>query len=119
MDSEPNNVIYCQFRFTSVIFLVTFKLSTHTKFWSVLLFFSIVFLSLGLYVGYMWFSDSYLVNYMYVTHTITMFFSIGSTYLIVLFSICFVLFIDGFVLSIDFKRAGYSSKMRMIIESEK
>lgn len=47
-----------------------------------------------------------------------MFYSIGLTYFIVLFSICLVLFIDGFVLSIDFKRGGYASKMRKLIEKE-
>jgi hypothetical protein len=30
-----------------------------------------------------------------------------------------VLFIDGFVLSVDFERAGYSSRMRKLIEDEK
>jgi hypothetical protein len=30
-----------------------------------------------------------------------------------------VLFIDGFVLSVDFERGGYSSRMRKLIEDEK
>jgi hypothetical protein len=30
-----------------------------------------------------------------------------------------VLFIDGFVLSVDFERGGYSSRMRKLIEGEK
>lgn len=96
--------------------MVTFKLSTHTKFWSVILFISIIVLSLGLYIGYMWFSNYYLPTYMYVTYTASMFYGIGLTYFIVLFSICLVLFIDGFVLSVDFKRGGYASKMRKLIE---
>jgi hypothetical protein len=36
-------------------------------------------------------------------------------YLIVLFCIIVVLFVDGIVLHIDFMRGGYSSKVRKII----
>lgn len=101
-----------------MIFVVTFKLSSHTKFWSVLLFFSIVFLSLGLYVAYMWISNSYLVNYTWVSNTAATYYTTGETYFILLFSVCLVLFIDGLVLSIDFDRGGYSSRMRKLIKSE-
>lgn len=97
--------------------MVTFKLSTHTKFWSIFLFIAIIVLSLGVYIGYMWFSNSYLVSYTYVTATTATFFTIWESYLIVVFSICFVLFIDGFVLSLDFEKGGYSSRMRKLIES--
>lgn len=50
--------------------LVTFKLSTHTKFWSWILLISILFLSLGLYFAYMWISNYYFSDYVY-----------GSTYM--------------------------------------
>jgi len=43
-----------------VIAIVTFKLAAHTKFMSVLLFFSLLVLGLGVYVGYMWISNYYL-----------------------------------------------------------
>jgi phospholipid-transporting ATPase len=49
--------------FTSVVVVVTFKLSTHTKFWSVILILSILLFSLGLYVAYMWVSNYYLSDY--------------------------------------------------------
>jgi phospholipid-transporting ATPase len=101
-----------------VIFVVTFKLSSHTKFWSVLLFISILFLSLGLYVAYMWISNFYLVDYTWVSNTASTYFTTGQTYFILLFGVCLVLFIDGLVLSVDFERGGYSSRMRNLIKSE-
>jgi hypothetical protein len=61
--------------FTSVICVVTFKLATHTKFWSILLFFGIVCLSLGLYEIYMWISNFYFSTY--VKGTTSMFYSNG------------------------------------------
>ncbi len=83
-----------------------------------LLFISILFLSLGLYVAYMWFSNSYLVMYTWVSNTAATYFTTGETYFILLFSVCLVLFIDGAVLSVDFERGGYSSRMRRLIKSE-
>lgn len=56
--------------FTTVMMLVTFKLSTHTKFWSWILLISILFFSLGLYLAYMWISNYYFSDYVY-----------GSTYM--------------------------------------
>lgn len=43
--------------FSAAIVVVTFKLSTHTKFWSVFLFIAVSILSLSLYVAYMWISN--------------------------------------------------------------
>lgn len=43
--------------FSAAIVVVTFKLSTHTKFWSVFLFIAVLLLSLALYVCYMWISN--------------------------------------------------------------
>ena len=37
--------------------IVTLKLVAHTKYWSYILVFSIIFVSLGLYIAYMWFSN--------------------------------------------------------------
>lgn len=82
--------------------VVTFKLSSHTKFWSVLLFISIIVLSLGLYVSYMWLTNYYFATYTWISFTAATFFTTGETYFIVLFGVCFVLFVDGLVLSIDF-----------------
>ncbi len=46
--------------YSSVILVVTFKLSTHTRFWSILLFITILGFSLGFYVIYMWISNYFL-----------------------------------------------------------
>ena len=101
-----------------MILVVTFKLSTHTKFWSVLLFFSILVLSLGVYVAYMWFSNYLLPTYSWVTGTALTFYTTGETYFLVLFASCVVLLVDGLVLSVDFERGGYSSRMRKLVKTE-
>lgn len=48
-----------------------------------------------------------------------MFWTTGDCYFIMLFCICLVLIIDGGVISIDFVRGGYASKMRVIIDEER
>lgn len=56
-----------------VIVIVTFKLATHTKFMSFLLFFSLLVLGIGIYVAYMWISNYYwsytIVNTTYMFYT--------------------------------------------------
>ena len=118
MANKFNNVPIIIFSYTSVFFIVTFKLSSHTKFWSVILFIAIIFFSVALYIAYMWVSNSYFVTMMWVTNTTSMFYGIGNTFFIVLFSICFVLFVDGIVLSTDYERGGYSSRMRTLVKEE-
>ena len=49
--------------YTEVIFVVTFKLSTHTKFWSAILIWVIFLTSLGLYIAYMWISNYVFSDY--------------------------------------------------------
>lgn len=56
--------------------------------------------------------------YTWVSNTSYIYYTTGETYFILLFSVCLVLFIDGAVLSVDFERGGYSSRMRKLIESE-
>lgn len=97
--------------------LVTFKLATHTKFWSAILFFSILVLSLGLYFAYMWISNYYFSTY--VIGDTYMFFTEGETYFIVLFCVCFILCVDGIVLTFDSKYSGVINKMRVLINHEK
>lgn len=46
------------------------------------------------------------------------FYSNPESYFLVLFAVCLVLFVDGLVVSVDFDRGGYASRMRRIIESE-
>ena len=43
--------------FSSVILVVTFKLATHTRFWSILLLLSIIITSIGFYILHMWISN--------------------------------------------------------------
>lgn len=115
MDGQSYNVILFLFSFTSVIFVVTFKLATHTKFWSVMLVVVILFFSLALYIAYMWISN--VAFSQYLTGTVSIFFTRAETYFVVIFCCCLVLMIDGSVLSIDFNRGGYGSRMRRLIES--
>jgi phospholipid-transporting ATPase len=96
---------------------VTFKLATHTKFWSTLLVVTILLFSLGLYFAYMWLSNYALSDYL--RGTVSVFFTNGETYFIVIFCCCLVLLIDGSVISVDFNRGGYSSRMRKLVESER
>jgi hypothetical protein len=72
--------------------------------------FSILFLSLGLYVAYMWISNYFLSPA--VEGTVWIAYTTGETYLIVLFCIAFILFVDGIIVFLDYKRGSYASKMR-------
>lgn len=49
--------------FSSVIMVVTFKLATHTRFWSGLLIFSILITSLGFYILHMWLTNFTMTDY--------------------------------------------------------
>lgn len=113
---SPCNYLFL-FRYSCVIIVVTFKLSTHTRFWSGILVISIVFLSLGLYLAYMWISNYYFSDNIKGTNTIA--WTSGEIYLVVLFCICAVLFIDGIVLHIDLIKSGTIYKMRAIIAEQK
>ena len=111
-----DNVFLLLCSYSSIILVVTFKLATHTRFWSFCLIFSITILSLGPYAAYTWISNYYLsVN---IVGTAYQAWTTGDTYFVVLFCICFVLFIDGVVVFIDFRRGGYASKMREVINAE-
>lgn len=104
-------------RFTSVVLVVTFKLATHTKFWSTMLVVTILVFSLGLYIGYMWISNFAFTEYL--TGTVIVFYTNGETYFLVIFCCSLVLLVDGSVISVDFNRGGYSSRMRKLVESER
>lgn len=99
--------------FSCVICVVTFKLCTHTKFYSGIFIFCVLILSLCLYLAYMWISNYYITDNIQGT-TVVAWTSV-EPYLTVLFCVCFVLFIDGIVVHIDFNRGGYSSKMRRVV----
>ena len=93
--------------------MVTFKLATHTRFWSACLVFSILVLSLALYVGYMWLSDSYLSGFQFYGVNETAW-TTAETYLVVLFCVCMILCVDGVVVFVDFRRGSVASKMREV-----
>ena len=96
--------------------MVTFKLATHTRFWSCCLIFSILFLSVGLYAAYTWLSNFALSPD--IEGTASVGWTTAETYLVVLFCICIILFLDGVIVFIDFKRGSYASKMRQVISRE-
>lgn len=103
--------------YTAVIFVVTFKLATHTKFWSSILIWTIILTSLGLYLAYMWISNYELSRYVegvaYIAWTS------AECYFYVLFSVCMILFVDGVVVWADFRRGSLASRMREIVYREK
>ena len=77
--------------------VVTFKIATHTRFWSVLTFVALVFLSLGLYIAYMWISNVVKTS---VQGTIPVAYRTLETYLTVFVCTGVVLIVDGVVLYI-------------------
>lgn len=77
----------------------------------------VLLISLGLYVAYMWISNYYFSEH--ILGTTIMAYTTGEVYFVVLFSVAFVLFVDGIVIHIDFIRGGYISKMRDVVASEK
>lgn len=100
--------------FSAAIVVVTMKLSTHTKFWSVLLFTAVSLLSMGFYVAYMWISNYKLsVN---VEGAPYIAWTTAECYFVVLLCVSFVLIVDGVVLAIDYHRGGFISKMREKID---
>lgn len=92
---------------------MTFKLATHTRFWTICLFLSILVLSLGLYVGYMWISNYFLSVSIEGTAYIS--WTSIEIYFVVLFCVVSVLFLDGLVVFLDFRKGGYASKMREVV----
>lgn len=100
--------------FSAAIVVVTFKLSTHTKFWSVFLFVAVSLLSVFLYVVYMWISN-YKLSY-HIVGTTFIAWTTAECYFVVLLCLVFVLTIDGVVLAIDYHRGGFISKMREKID---
>lgn len=70
MDSGSHNVLVVLFRYSTIIVVVTFKLATHTRFWSGLLIFTIIVISIGLYLAYMWISNYYFSDYINGTNIV-------------------------------------------------
>lgn len=97
--------------FSSIILVVSFKIATHTRFWSWLMFVSLLCLSICLYVAYMWISNILSG----VRGTVYMAYTTLDVYLCVLFCIGVLLILDGLLVFTDFGRGGYASKMRQVI----
>ena len=103
--------------YSSTILVVTFKLITHTKFWSWFLVIAIVVTAFGFYCLHMWLTNFTLTDYVQGTTVVA--WSSGLCYLVVLFCVCMILFVDGMVVFLDFERGGYPSKMREIMREHK
>jgi hypothetical protein len=99
-------IIFILLSYSCVILLVTFKLCTHTKFWSWLMVISLFFLSLSLYIVYMWISNIKSTNLSLQGSMVSIYSSVTS-YLTVFFSVGILLIIDGviiyFIYIYDFK----------------
>jgi hypothetical protein len=95
--------------------VVTLKLITHTKSWPVILIISILFFSLGFYVGYMWISNSIVFLTDNMIGAPKMAWSSGLIYFFVVFCCCLILILDGISITIDFHYGQYASKMRRAV----
>lgn len=95
--------------------MVTIKLATHTKFWSLLFVFSVLITSIIPYIAYMWISN-YIPSSLFYTNymgaTAIVYWTKADTYFLTIFFCCFLLALDGVVVYIDYLRGGYASKMR-------
>ena len=80
-----------------------------------MLFIVIIFFSLALYIAYMWVSNYAFSDYL--TGAVYMFYTSAETYFVVIFCCVLVLMVDGSVVSVDFNRGGYASRMRRLIKS--
>ena len=100
--------------YSSVILVVTFKLATHTKFWSFILVAAILITSIGFYLLHMWLTNFALTDYVYGTTRVA--WTSLECYFIVLLCVCIILFVDGIIVFIDFNRGGYTSRMREVIK---
>ena len=103
--------------YSTVIMVVTFKLSTHTKFWSIILVAAILITTIGFYVLHMWLTNFALTDYVYGTTKVA--WTSLETYFVVLLCVCMVLFVDGIIVFVDFNRGGYTSRMREVIKEQK
>lgn len=68
-------------------------------------------------MAYMWISNSVFSEH--ILGTVTVSWTNGECYFVIVFGICFLLFLDGIVIHIDLINSGAISKMRTIIAHEK
>lgn len=99
--------------FTGLMIIVTFKLVTHTKYWSWILVVSILFVSIGLYIAYMWFSNYIAILSGHILGTVWVMWRTWKSLFLQIFCACLILVIDGIVVTLDFHFGSYASKMRL------
>lgn len=78
-----------------------------------MLIFSIVVVSLGLYVAYMWFSNYKAILSDHILGTAIVMWQNVKSLFFQIFCICLILLIDGVTVTIDFHYGSYASKMRL------
>jgi len=115
VDYQLGIVLFFLIRFTGLMMVVTLKLATHTKFWSIALVVSILLFSLGFYIGYMWISNSVVIITDNMLGTPVIAWTSGIAYFFVIFCCCLILLLDGVLITIDFHYGEYASKMRKAI----
>ena len=99
-----------------MILAVTFKLATHTRFWSILTFIGTVIISLGLYVAFMWVSNANSGN---VQGSILPVYRSFHTWLVVFYVISILLVFDGVFVYYKFLCGGDSSRMRAVVDNDR
>jgi hypothetical protein len=92
--------------------VVDLKLALEIKYWTSLMVFTIVGLSLGLYIGYMWVSDNFSSLLLY--KTTGMLYSCIQFYACVLLSIGVVAFLD---MSINYYKATYKTTITEFLKT--
>lgn len=110
-------VTFYSFRFTGLLIIVTLKLVTHTKYWSLMLVVSILVVSIGLYVAYMWFSNYKAILSNHILGTAGVMWQDLKSFLFQIFCICSILLVDGVTFTIDFHYGSYASKMRLAVSN--
>jgi hypothetical protein len=98
--------------------VVTLKLVLHTKYWSLLLVISILFVSIGLYIAYMWFSNYVAILSNNILGTNMILWHNYKSLFYQIFCLCLILFIDGIIVTINFDFGSYASKMRLAVSNE-
>ena len=95
--------------------IVTLKLVMRTKYWTFTLVFSIVVVSIGLYIAYMWFSNYIALLSDHILGTTIIMWNTYKSLFFQIFCACLILLIDGAAVTVDFHYGSYASKMRLVV----
>ena len=77
--------------------------------------FSILFVSIGLYIAYMWFSNYKAILSDHILGTTMIMWHTYKSLFFQIFCACLILLIDGVAVTIDFHYGSYASKMRLVV----